>query len=657
MSSTSTLRCYIKASNQDCVMVAVPNEIIRSDDWCELLEKHLARADEVKSQLRHFYPDKKWEILDDLSKPLKKRPSDLATLLLGKPKEELMCNISIAIRHQPHFNVLTDSAASFHAEGGKEPSLLLLCEFIDNSLEAFRRGADALPKPTRKKPNKIEIHLIYKSGPYDARLRDTYKLQQIVVLDRGPGMRLQQLNDWAELANPTAERKGGESLPAGPSGAHDELPCHADGLLGKFGRGSKASGFYFGESVRVVTSHQDGFKAQKNGLNTVYELLMSKEGFQEKRQNQQDWANSEGARARVLRARPVGAVHTLVSRPCAACVRLARRGSHLRVSTMGGWKRADTALPCVCLSIVRARLPACFSVAVKSRPHRDKQNEESRAQFDNMRGPEDMAFVKELMAEVEQDAGSFTMFVISKIRHDVQGDLKKEKFDNLVRELRDLYFVYTDGLHNEVRGKEWAHEDLRYRYGPVDIELHSVKMDTSLKYITLNRKSLRYDRELSDPLLQAQPQPVDDEDYQLEATSVDRLRMLFHYAVDYFRFKLMHLTLGRIEGMVLYLPCTEGDERYTKVALHDSSRALVFWKGRLIPYAKLSQLLPFMQLEMRKEGNGKHLENEKLQAIQRARALLPPAHCPVLCTARPPHMSTIHSPRALSCASRCARAC
>lgn len=54
-------------------------------------------------------------------------------------------------------------------------------------------------------------------------------------------------------------------------------------------------------------------------------------------------------------------------------------------------------------------------------------------------------------------------------------------------------------------------------------------------------------------------------------------------------------------SQVLYLPCTGGEERREKVELHEGSRALVFWKGRLIPYAKLLQLLPFMALEDKKD--------------------------------------------------------
>ena len=46
--------------------------------------------------------------------------------------------------------------------------------------------------------------------------------------------------------------------------------------------------------------------------------------------------------------------------------------------------------------------------------------------------------------------------------------------------------------------------------------------------------------------------------------------------------------------MVLYLPCKDGEESVEKVELHEKSRALIFWKGRLIPYAKLGELLPFM---------------------------------------------------------------
>lgn len=62
--------------------------------------------------------------------------------------------------------------------------------------------------------------------------------------------------------------------------------------------------------------------------------------------------------------------------------------------------------------------------------------------------------------------------------------------------------------------------------------------------------------------------------------------------------------------MVLYLLCDHGEEKCKFIKLHENSRAYIFWKGRLIPYAKLAQLLPFMEWGGSK-GEDKLKEEEK----------------------------------------------
>ena len=174
---------------------------------------------------------------------------------------------------------MTDSVVHFHNAGGMQYERLLFCEFIDNSIEAFRRRdqqAAASSRPVaRPPPPKIEIHLIYKKGPYEPSLRSDKFLQHIVVLDNGPGMTKAQIEEWAQvcvparapappdaqphacmrararsaavraqMANPTADRKQAENAAIRQQrNEHgNKEPCHADGLLGKFGAGSKTAG-------------------------------------------------------------------------------------------------------------------------------------------------------------------------------------------------------------------------------------------------------------------------------------------------------------------------------------------------------------------------------------------------------------------------------
>ena len=62
------------------------------------------------------------------------------------------------------------------------------------------------------------------------------------------------------------------------------------------------------------------------------------------------------------------------------------------------------------------------------------------------------AQLEELMQNAERHGSSFTLFVVSQIRATVQTDLRMNiiELEELARELRDLYFVYTDGLHYQV---------------------------------------------------------------------------------------------------------------------------------------------------------------------------------------------------------------
>ena len=305
-----TLRVYIKATTNEAVSVPVPVSYIEQRNTARLRDK-LAKSRELEGVLRTHYRDGDWEILDHLDRPYDPDATTLennSTLVLGKQREEKKCQITLKVTHQAHHKVMTDSAARFHSEGGKRPPRLLFCEFIDNSIEAYRRA-----KPGAQRPARIEVHLVYKKVQWDATLNLHQKLQQIVIVDYGPGLNYTQLIQWAEMANPTADRKRADVLRP----LKREPPCHADGLLGKFGAGSKAAGFLYGTNVRVVTSHEEGFRKAVGGGNLVYEMLLDEEEFAEKKK---DWAQGEGARRanpRSAGARPPRA--TPGSKPAPAC--------------------------------------------------------------------------------------------------------------------------------------------------------------------------------------------------------------------------------------------------------------------------------------------------------------------------------------------------
>lgn len=201
-----------------------------------------------------------------------------------------------------------------------------------------------------------------------------------------------------------------------------------------------------------------------------------------------------------------------------------------------------------------------------------------------------------------------------------------------------MYFVYTDSLHNCIHKRtpensqivcrpSLDHEELGYKYGPVDIQVKVVVHETLEKYVTKLHHSLRYgdsddrNKEIAacDSLGHAPEKleipEIPQSGVDQPPVTCDRLATLFYLAApDLFRFSIHHKVLGPMEGIVLYLPCTGGEEKKDKVQLHMSSRALVFWKGRLIPYACLSKLLPFMHWGPEKRGEKLGAAEKEMQA-------------------------------------------
>ena len=111
------------------------------------------------------------------------------------------------------------------------------------------------------------------------------RLQSIMVVDRGPGMTIEQLQKWAEMANPADARK--DRLDADEDAW--STACHADGALGRFGQGSKAAAFVYGTSVRAVTYNREGKRRAGGNQNLVYEMRLDEEEMSKRA----DWTEGE----------------------------------------------------------------------------------------------------------------------------------------------------------------------------------------------------------------------------------------------------------------------------------------------------------------------------------------------------------------------------
>ena len=369
-----------------------------------------------------------------------------------------------------------------------------------------------------------------------------------------------ELNQWAQMHDPAENRKkalADERDEAGRVRPNRE-PCKANGMLGKFGAGSKSAGFVYGKDVRAITCPE-----VSRGNSPVYELLLSETKFEE--------------RSKQNPMRPNGG----------------------------------------------ANQKSWMNNQIHERELYDQKVKSTQDEFNDLRSEtEQLVCVKELMQEVEKKKRPFTMLLISDIKSPVHGPLKfdDDNLRDLIRDLRDMYFVYTDSLHHCIhRTDDSPQENVNYRHGPLDLQVKVVRHQggSSAQYDTIMHHSLRHGQR------DAQRQPIKaigpdgvpleplslpnmtlrDDDNNPVPVTVDRLAALFEIcAPELFRFSLHHKKLGSMEGIVLYLPCAGGIERRQLVQLHMDSKALVFWKGRLIPYACMTKLLPFMHWAPEKRG-------------------------------------------------------
>ena len=333
-----------------------------------------------------------------------------------------------------------------------------------------------------------------------------------------------------------------------------DAPYHADARTGHFGKGSKSAGFYYGDKLAVHT------KSSKKDGGRVLIMELSGKKFDEKMQKGQDWQEQD-----------------ILSR------------------------RSDDR----------------------------KSREASIPRWDSL---------LQLMEELDS-CESYTLFLISDIREQRREELRLEDIPAMASELRDMFMVYTDGiaigldgLGAEDRVVRLAEEDRQphppsqFKYSKLHINVVAHKMRSGHSSVCEWRISLRDDAPTLDwearewnwdefgrehrlggwtcgalPKMDVVERILDNSNHvvpylQEYKLSLERspTRMLELCAPEVFHFRVHHVKLGSISGIALYMPVIEGEESTSRIKLHNGSIAMCFWKGRQMPYAKVSKLLPFM---------------------------------------------------------------
>ena len=555
------LWCYVKKEPEgaDPVEVTVTPAILSS---FAQLKQTLQQHPRLAALLRKNYPAGDWELFDERN--VKIARTDVSSLIDGTAvvlgySTDPVGMLRVRNRHVTHYKAMTDTASRFHSSDGKKPARLLFCEFFDNSIEALRRD-----KVRDGERSRIELYLVYAPArrerqgdlppAWGGHAPESSKLQFVVVVDQGPGMSKEEIGQFGQLRNETANRR--DALDNREYRGEGEMPpCHADGQLGKFGAGSKAAAFFYGKSVRVITRHKEGLQpgdrsTTNNGkVHTccslrrvtamqpprdrprdrrvsaiqVYELLLDKDQFEERTQAGKDWFEN--------------------------------------------------------------------STLVRDSAH------QTPVDFERCRSAEEDActYLKALLRKIEERPGTFTAIVISKLKdHDVQRDLKLADFEKVARELRDIYFVYTNNLQKELnrfveQNNLGGLPKATYEFGRPDIRLNVVPLD-SIGGSASRQKPKVYSLRTDAPAAELLPLPepsYSERNVDGDMAGDRMLRLFQEAAKDTFHFRVKHSMFGCVEGLVLYLPCDDGIERASVVPLHSNSRAVAFWKGRLIPYATM----------------------------------------------------------------------
>lgn len=132
-------------------------------------------------------------------------------------------------------------------------------------------------------------------------------------------------------------------------------------------------------------------------------------------------------------------------------------------------------------------------------------------------------YITELLQTVEATDKTFSLFVITNIRETVQMQLAYSEFEKVVRELRDVYFIYADSYHLKLKGFRRQQgcacdEDYtkcecqnaqcrcptaRYAYGRLNFKLFRVKVTGKETYSDPLMYSLRQDAPIEE-----QPKPL-----------------------------------------------------------------------------------------------------------------------------------------------------
>jgi len=441
------------------------------------------------------------------------------------------------VRTRVHSNMLTQQRSKFINEYGRYASHILFCEFIDNSIQALHLSK-VLKSCQPAGLSTIEVHLIFSWEP-------TKKLTHIAVFDRGPGMSDEALVGWSEMGKP-AEQREEHSPGANELRLHNqtqEAPFQADGQLGFFGKGSKAAGFFYGECVTAVT--------KRSRDEPTRELRFDALKMRAAEAQHQEWDRN-----------------FIVTR---------HQGRDAILAT-DHW---------------RDECPALLALLEAADAH-----------------------------------ASYSLFVVSRIHDSVAGEIDLHSVPAIASELRDVYYVYCDGLERGLQrmqerssegtagttGRTACFPSARFKYSPLDVHIVTHMSDRPEPE---SRFSIR-DEPMPEPEgAQSVYTLVEEARAALAAPRIgydvsEDQRQLIHAqrfspnevvslaAPEPFLFRFKHRAWGRVSGMALYLPFADGGEVRERLALHDNSRAICFWAGRLMPYCKLPALLPWMEWASRK---------------------------------------------------------
>ncbi|KAM4719101.1 LOW QUALITY PROTEIN: structural maintenance of chromosomes flexible hinge domain-containing protein 1-like [Anableps anableps] len=188
---------------------------------------------------------------------------NISLYLLQNKDQVLPASVEEEINFVPHYNTLIESGTNEYFTEGQKSLPCSLAELVDNALSATAKNTGV---------RSIEIRLLFNR---------TFGKPAIIVLDNGCGMTSKQLNNWAvyRLSKFTRENSTFESEREGY--VHpDPVPRSLNSDISYYGVGGKRAVFHMGNSVRMIS--------KPIGSPDVHELVLSKEEFQKKEQNNED---------------------------------------------------------------------------------------------------------------------------------------------------------------------------------------------------------------------------------------------------------------------------------------------------------------------------------------------------------------------------------